>query len=138
MPYTDILIKILLAIAAGALVGYEHEKSKRPAGFRTHILSTLGAAVFTMIAMDLFLQYKSAAPGLDILRVVSGIAMGIGFIGGGAILHKEKEVSGLSAAASIWVMAAVGIAIGIGQYATAIMATIATFLVLIIVERMRK
>ena len=136
MEITVILIKLLFALVAGALIGYEREKSRYPAGLKTHILAAMGAAVFTMVALQAFLDFKTGAPGMDLLRVISGVAMGIGFIGAGAIIQSEEKVKGLSAAASIWIIASVGVAIGLEYYLLAALATIISFLTLLVIERM--
>ncbi len=103
------LIIVLTAILCGAIVGTERERQDKPAGLRTLILVCLGSAVFTMAS------YAFTTTTGDSGRVAAQIVTGIGFLGAGAILHSRTTVSGMTTAAAIWMMAAVGIVIGIGH-----------------------
>jgi len=102
--------RLIAAVVMGAVVGIEREQSRRAAGLRTHMLVALGATVFTLVALE------AGATSADLATVVKGIASGIGFLGAGAILKltSDREIHGLTTAASIWLTAAVGIAIGAG------------------------
>lgn len=136
MDIATILIKLIFALIAGALIGYEREKTQRAAGLKTHMLSTLGSTVFAMVALQIFTDYLAKSQNLDLLRLIQGIAVGIGFIGAGAIIHSEKGVSGLSVAASVWIMSAIGIAIGLGYYLFAAITTVAVFITISIIENL--
>jgi putative Mg2+ transporter-C (MgtC) family protein len=114
----EITIRILLALAFGGLVGMERELTDHPAGIRTHILVTVGACAFTTMSLFGFPGFL----GGD--RIAAGIVTGIGFIGGGAILKaKDGWVTGLTTAASLWSVAAIGMLVGTGFYAVAAIVT---------------
>jgi putative Mg2+ transporter-C (MgtC) family protein len=123
---TDLFLRLALATAFGAAIGANREFRRKPAGLRTHALVGLGAAVLTVIGI----QMEGASDQLNALsRVVQGIVVGVGFIGGGAIFHGEQQVQGLSTAAGIWIVAAAGTAAGSGMLRTA---AISIFLALVI------
>ena len=126
-----LLLDLALAVVFGGLIGFERETDQRPAGLRTHILICFGATLFTLISMSF--------PGseIDTSRVASGIVTGIGFLGAGAIFRSEKGVEGLTTAADIWAVAAIGMAIGIGYYLAALVGTIIIFAVLFIGRRIK-
>lgn len=98
----------LAAVACGAIIGTEREKQQKPAGLRTLILVCLGSAIFTMVSFAF-----STSTG-DSGRVAAQIVTGVGFLGAGAILHSRNGVTGMTTAASVWVMAAIGITVGAG------------------------
>lgn len=118
---TRVLCRLLLALVLGGIVGLEREHDHKSAGIRTHMLVALGAALFSLMALECGMQRA------DLSRVVQGVAAGIGFIGAGTILKHgaEGEIRGLTTAASIWLTAAVGLAVGAGSIWPA---TIAVFL----------
>src|SRR4051812_41628340 len=111
--WSAMVARLVLAMALGAAVGVNRELRQKPAGLRTHALVALGAALLTMIGLALSAA-DITAPG----RILQGIVAGVGFIGGGAILRLDdaKGVHGLSTAASIWIVAATGIAVGCGLW----------------------
>jgi putative Mg2+ transporter-C (MgtC) family protein len=117
--------RLLLAAALGAVIGFERELRQKEAGLRTNMLITMGTALFTIMSMEL-----AAGPGDDRTRVASQIVTGIGFLGGGAILHEKGSVKGLTTAATIWMNAAIGMAAGTGRYGLAVVATVITLLTL--------
>lgn len=126
--YLIVIIRLVIAFALGGLIGYQREKAERPAGFRTHVLVALGAAVFTLISIAPF----SGSPGTaDPSRIASQVVVGIGFIGAGAIIQQGDIIMGLTTAASLWVTAAIGVAAGGGYY---ILAAVGTVLVYITLE----
>jgi putative Mg2+ transporter-C (MgtC) family protein len=131
LPALDDLFRIALRLAAAALlggiVGFEREWMGKPAGIRTHMMVALGSAAFLLVATEL------AASTADTLRVVQGVATGIGFIGAGTILkHAERqEVQGITTAASIWVTGATGIAVGAGRFWLAAMCVGISLLILV-------
>lgn len=116
--------RLVLAAALAGLVGYEREQADKPAGFRTHILVGLGAALFTVISLYAF------GGGSDPARVAAQIVTGVGFLGAGTIFRSEGLVLGLTTAASIWAVAAIGMAVAVGMYAMSAMATVIMLLVL--------
>jgi putative Mg2+ transporter-C (MgtC) family protein len=120
----EIVIRLLAAGIAGAAIGWERQEAAKPAGLRTHTLVGIGAGLLTALSVDAF------TPGGDISRVAAAVVIGIGFIGAGMIMIKEHKVLGLTSAATIWVVAAVGIAFGSGYYIPALVAAGVTFIVL--------
>ena len=134
------LLKIALAIFAGGLVGLEREYRDKAAGLRTNILICLGATLFTIFSIKI----ASISPNDEIIqndttRIVSYVVAGIGFLGAGAILRRDDRIVGLTTASTIWVVAALGIAIGSGYFTVAGMGVGAVLIVLLglhSVERM--
>src|SRR5207253_3460082 len=112
---TEDILKLLLALAMGAVIGTEREYKTKAAGFRTVILIMVGSTLFTIISSVM------GGPG-DPARVASNIVTGIGFIGAGAIFKEGNFVKGLTTAAVIWISAAIGMSIGVGQYQFAFIA----------------
>lgn len=129
-PTLEMVLRLLLAAALGAAIGYQRERAKKPAGLRTHILIALGSALFTVVSVFGF------ADTADVARVAAGVVTGIGFIGAGVIFRglrgSEGHVVGLTTAASIWVTAAIGLAAGVGLYLVAVVVTILTVVTLMI------
>ena len=117
------LIKLLLAIVIGGIIGFERELHSKAAGLRTITLITVGATLFTL------LSERSADPATA--RISSNIVTGVGFLGAGAIMFAEGKVKGLTTASSIWVAASLGMAIGLGQY---VLGAAATLLVVIVLD----
>ena len=120
---TDVVIRLLLAVLFGAVIGLEREVHLRPAGLRTHILVCMGATIFTITSL-------SFGAGSDPSRIAAGIVTGIGFLGAGAIFHYKEHAIGLTTAADLWVISAIGLAIGIGYYFAAALATFFAWLTL--------
>ena len=114
----ELLIKLLVAVVLGGAVGVEREMSGKPAGLRTTILICVGAALFThlSVAIGLVSQTSAGQPYGDVTRIAAQIVTGIGFLGAGAILHERGSVVGLTTAATIWVVAAIGMTVGAGFY----------------------
>lgn len=132
--FAHVVVRLLAAALLGGIVGYERERAGRPAGLRTHMLVSLGAALF-VIACE-----ESGMDSAGLSRVIQGIATGIGFIGGGAILKlaAEREIKGLTTAAGIWMTAAVGIAAGLGRWGSAGIGVLLTWIILSILYRFEK
>lgn len=130
--FIDILIKILISILLGALIGIERERRNRPAGLRTHVLVSLGSALFTITSI----QFSKMYGGVDPSRVAANIVTGIGFLGAGTIMREGLTVRGLTTAATIWVSSAIGLACGMGYYLPAVITSISTFLVLILLRNL--
>jgi putative Mg2+ transporter-C (MgtC) family protein len=129
--FVDVLGRLLLATLFGALIGLNREREGKPAGLRTHALVALGAAALMIVAL-LLQGGDSGAPG----RVLQGIVAGVGFIGAGTILHRDdaQGVHGLTTAAAIWIVAAIGVAAGAGLWRTAASALAVALLLLILGE----
>ena len=128
-----VLMKLLLATLLGGAVGIERELSNKPAGLRTNILICVGAALFTQLSIDIAQIgfTPDGRPYGDTTRIAAQIVSGIGFLGAGAILHAEGAIVGLTSAATIWVVAAIGAAVGAGAYVDALGGTALIVLVLV-------
>jgi len=128
----EMVLRLLLATALGAIIGYQRERAGKPAGLRTHVLICLGAALFTVASL-----YGFGAVA-DPARVAAGIVAGIGFLGAGAIIHREGGlVAGLTTAATIWAVAAIGLAAGAGLYLVSAVTTILVSIVLLLPHPIR-
>ena len=128
---TRIVLRLVMAIVLGGIIGYERETRGMAAGLRTHMLVALGAAMFVMVP---------AQAGMDVAdmsRVLQGVIAGIGFLGAGAIikLRNEHEIRGLTTAASIWLTAAIGIAAGMGRESTALLSALMALFILSMLGR---
>ena len=132
LDWADFAIKLGLAAALASTLGWERGKSDKPAGIRTMVLISLGAATFAMLGREVIESSSSDIIRADPTRVLSYIISGVGFLGAGTILHSKKTVKGLTTAASIWVVAAVGAACGLGEYAIAILLAAVAFVSLLI------
>lgn len=126
--------RLALATLLGATVGLNREISLKPAGLRTHALVALGAALLSYLGLQLG---RSTGDGAAAARIIQGMVAGIGFIGGGVILHRAdvQMVRGLTTAASIWVVAATGAAVGTGLWRAALIAVALTLIVLTVGRR---
>jgi putative Mg2+ transporter-C (MgtC) family protein len=133
----NVIGRLFLALVLGGLVGYEREHAKRPAGFRTHILVSVGAALVMILAEFLRRAYPQDID-LDPTRLGAQVITGIGFLGAGTIIRNGSSVRGLTTAASIWVVGCIGLACGGGFYAGALVATALTYLTLITLKQLEK
>jgi putative Mg2+ transporter-C (MgtC) family protein len=127
-----VIIRLIAAAVLGALIGLQREKVGKPAGLRTHILVTLGTTVFVLACS------RSGMSSEGLSRVIQGIVTGIGFIGAGSILKlsEERNIQGLTTAASIWMTAGIGVAVGLGALGLALMATLLTLIILTFAGRL--
>lgn len=123
----EVLIRLLVALACAAPIGWERGRKHHPAGLRTHILVCLGATSFVLVALSWVMQHANG--GADPLRVLQGITNGIGLLAGGALIQARGSVHGFTTAATIWVIAAVGVACGYGEFTVAIALAALTLLV---------
>jgi len=124
-PQVQIIFQLIMAVLLGGAVGLEREYKRKEAGLRTYTLVSLGSALFTIIAFEIF-QAFSGKPGvaLDPLRVIQAVAIGIGFIGAGLIIYRQFHIEGLTTAAGLWIVAAIGVAVGVKFYLLAVFATL--------------
>ena len=123
-------LRLLASLVLGALIGFERELHRQPAGFRTHSLVALGAALFSIIS-----AYGYSGANIDPARITAQIVSGIGFIGAGTILQSRGHIRGLTTAASLWAVAAIGTAAGTGLYLLAVLGTVLILLVLAVLDR---
>ncbi len=126
----ELAMRLTVGLALGAIIGFERELHRQPAGFRTHSLVALGAALFAIIS-----GYGYAGPDADPTRIAAQVVSGIGFIGAGTILQYRGHIRGLTTAASLWAVAAVGMATGAGLYILAAVGTALILVVLAILDR---
>ena len=132
----NLALRLMLAAALGGMIGLEREHSGKPAGFRTNMLICMGAALITevswIVAQNAHNEWGSNA---DAGRIAAQIVSGIGFLGAGTILHNKGTVQGLTTAATLWVVAAIGMAVGARAYSAAVVATTLVMLALMILGR---
>ncbi|MDO9419261.1 MAG: MgtC/SapB family protein [Herminiimonas sp.] len=128
---TRVCVRLLVAVVLGGLLGYERESHGNSAGFRTHMLVALGAALFVLVPLE------AGITPADLSRVLQGVITGVGFLGAGAIikLSQEQEIKGLTTAASVWLTAAIGVAAGMGRESTAILSTLFALFILSVLRR---
>jgi len=131
---TRVVLRLLVAVALGGLLGYERESVGASAGLRTHMLVSLGSALFVLIPVQAGMRIE------DLSRVLQGVTAGIGFLGAGAILKlkDDNDIRGLTTAASVWLTAAIGVAAGMGREATAIVSAVLAFVILSLLRKVTK
>ncbi|HTI38736.1 MAG TPA: MgtC/SapB family protein [Vicinamibacterales bacterium] len=128
----EVIQRLLLAAVAGGVIGAEREFRRKSAGFRTNILIAMGSALFTMLS-----ETFGGAAGGD-TRIAAQIVTGIGFLGAGAIIRTNRDVHGLTTAATVWVNAALGMAAGGGEYHMTLIAAAITLVVLLILAPLER
>ncbi|GAA0744034.1 MgtC/SapB family protein [Clostridium oceanicum] len=147
MNEKQVIIRLILCVLIGGLIGYEREARNRPAGFRTHILVCIGACISVMIQQYCTSEAIALAilnPGIkevlktDVTRISAQVITGIGFLGAGTIIRDKGSVKGLTTAASIWVVACIGMTIGLGYYFLSIVAFIMVIIVLLILKKLEQ
>lgn len=130
---SETLLRLGSAMLMAAVLGFERQMHNKPAGLRTHMLVSLGSAMFTLVTLQLaageFNSFQNVR--LDPIRTIAGIVGGIGFLGAGTILQSRGNVEGITTAAALWIMAAVGTACGAGYYLEAGVATTLTFVAVV-------
>jgi putative Mg2+ transporter-C (MgtC) family protein len=124
MPETEHIVRIVAAMVLGGLIGFERELRDKPAGFRTIILICVGACIFTILSAEL------GGPDSQSTRIAAQVVTGIGFLGAGAILRSRQAVFGMTTAATIWSVAAIGMAVGFGRLGLAVVGTLVILLAL--------
>ena len=142
IPYWEVVLRLVLASLLCGAIGFEREIRDQPAGFRTHILLGLGAALFTLISAYGFEPFTQAALGsrglqFDPTRIAAQIVAGVGFLGAGAIIRQGGDVRGLTTAASLWATSAIGMAVGAGYLFGAATATLLAIATLQALRRLR-
>lgn len=131
---TRITIRLLIAATLGGMLGFEREQKGKAAGLRTHMLVSLGAALFVLIPQ------QAGVSDADLTRVLQGLVAGIGFLGAGTIIkgNGDEEIKGLTTAAGIWLTAAIGVAAGMGREATAVLSTLLALAILYATPRIAR
>jgi len=147
MENYEVIVRLSLAIFIGGAIGYERQYKNRPAGFRTHILVCVGAAVVSMMQIYLVeetINTMLAHPELmgamraDSGRMPAQVITGIGFLGAGTIMHEKGSIKGLTTAATVWVVGCLGLAIGYGYYWLSAVSGIFVFLILVSLKNLEK
>ncbi|QEU47650.1 MgtC/SapB family protein [Schleiferilactobacillus harbinensis] len=140
----EVILRLFLAVAVSGLIGYDREHKNRPAGLRTHILVCVGACIIAMVQKEIgfnALNIARAYPKMagvvraDDARLIAQVVSGIGFLGAGTIIVQHRAVRGLTTAASLWAMACLGLAVGMGNYVVAIAGTLVVFGVLAFLQK---
>ncbi len=137
--YFDIILRVFIAAILGFTIGFERELTSKFAGLRTHILVCIGSCIFTILSIWVFPtvvadgQYQAYG---DPARIAAQILTGIGFIGGGTVLRHGSSVFGLTTAATLWTTASIGMAVGCGQIILAVVATLLTMCVLVLIRKL--
>lgn len=143
LSLVEIIIRVLVSAIFGGIIGYNREVKGQSAGFRTHMLVALGATIIALIqieAVNLVLELVTVNPefaqvfSMNYTRLTAQIVSGVGFLGAGAIIVTKSSISGLTTAASIWATAAIGIAVGMGNYRVAIVGTVIIVFVLALIK----
>ncbi len=127
---TEMVIKLIVSAVLGGLVGFEREIHRKPAGLRTHSLVCIGSTLFTIMSVNII--------GADPSRIAAGIVVGIGFLGAGMIFRSEDRVRGLTTAAELWVLAAIGLSVGLGFYFAALITTLIVIFIMIPLKYMER
>lgn len=129
----NIVLRLFVAAILGGIIGYEREINERPAGFRTHILVSMGSCLMMLVSTDAYLYLDGLS--FDPQRIASQVVSGVSFIGAGTIMVNKDRISGLTTAATIWVSAAMGLSIGIGYYTAALTTTLISIILLMLAGR---
>jgi len=130
----QVIIRLTLSVLLSGFIGLERQVHRRTAGLRTHILVCIGSCLIMLTSMFVFDIYKNKVP-LDPSRIAAGVITGIGFLGAGAIIREKEGVKGLTTAASLWVVAGIGLAVGCGFYIASIYTFFLTLVTLLLLRR---
>jgi putative Mg2+ transporter-C (MgtC) family protein len=123
------LIPMLVSTLLGTVLGWERQMGRKPAGLRTHTLVCMGSTLFVLLTRHAVVAFGGAS-NVDPTRIIHGVVTGVGFLGAGTILRHQGSVQGLTTAASIWMVAAIGVAVGCGAYELAGAGTVLALVVL--------
>jgi putative Mg2+ transporter-C (MgtC) family protein len=134
MTEIDFVIRLCIAFAAGSIIGMERSSRRQVAGLRTHILIAIGSCCLMLLSIWLPQQIKTGDPG----RIAAQVVSGMGFLGAGAIIRLGSNIRGLTTAASLWLTAAIGLAIGAGMFIAAITTVILALITLMLLNRLEK
>lgn len=122
LDFFDTFVRIVVALLLGGIIGLEREKRGRSVGFRTHILVCVGSALIMLVSLYMHDAYAGNTT-IDPSRIAAGVVTGIGFLGAGTIIRSSEHIVGLTSAASVWVSAAIGLAVGCGYFSGAFIST---------------
>lgn len=141
--WLGLTFRLTLAMLVGGIIGWNRQAEQKPAGLRTHMLVSLGSAIFVLLPL-MTSSSESSDSFESVSRAIQGVATGVGFLGGGEILHQSMQgsakpnVKGLTSAASIWLTAALGMAAGCGFLQLSLLATLMTLLILIVAKKLER
>jgi putative Mg2+ transporter-C (MgtC) family protein len=138
IPEGVIALRLVLAAVLGGAIGFERERLDRPAGLRTHMLTALAAAVFTVLTFEIYAEINREGGGAnngDPIRVIEAVTAGVAFLAAGAIFRSQGDVHGLTTGAGMWLAGAIGVACGAGYYVLAVMATALAAFILAVLRR---
>jgi putative Mg2+ transporter-C (MgtC) family protein len=133
LDWPEVVLRIALAAVLGGVLGLERELREREAGLRTHLLVSVGSALFTLVSAYGFHEFLTSGASVvraDPARIAAQIVTGIGFLGAGAIIRQGLSIRGLTTAATLWVVAAIGLAAGAGYYSAAVISTVVALIAL--------
>jgi putative Mg2+ transporter-C (MgtC) family protein len=137
ISYGEIAFRLVLAVVLGGVVGFERERQNRPAGFRTHILVCVGSALVMLVSVYGFTgELAHIGDGVDPSRIAAQVVAGVGFLGAGTILRHGNTITGLTTAASLWIVSGIGLAVGIGFYLGAVLTTLMVLVSLMMLLRL--
>lgn len=132
ISYFEIALRLFLALVLGGIVGFERESQNRPAGFRTHVLVSVGSALVMLVSVYGFSgELAHFGGGVDPSRIAAQVVTGVGFLGAGTILRHGNTITGLTTAATLWIVSGIGLAVGIGFYMGAVIATLMVLISLV-------
>ena len=137
LSFLNILIRLVLAFLLGGILGFERERKGRSAGLRTHILVCAGSCLIMLVSLYMYDLFRDKT-ALDPARIAAGVITGIGFLGAGTIIRSAHEVKGLTTAASVWISAAIGLAVGCGFFHGAFITTGIAFITLYCLKPLEK
>ncbi|KUO56384.1 MAG: hypothetical protein APF80_13615 [Alphaproteobacteria bacterium BRH_c36] len=135
-PEWEIAIRLLLAALFAAAIGFERELKARGAGLRTHMLTALGAALFTVITFEIFHEVRGIEGGgsVDPIRIIEAVTAGVSFLAAGTIIHGRGQVQGLTTGAGIWIAGAIGVACGSGYYVIAFFGVLLALIIIVVLR----
>jgi len=133
----QVIIRLVLSVILAGFIGIERQMHRRTAGLRTHILVSLGSCLIMLTSLYIFAIYKNEVP-LDPARIAAGVITGIGFLGAGAIIRDRSGVKGLTTAASLWLVAGIGLSVGCGFYSASIVTTLLALVVLLFLRNIEE
>jgi putative Mg2+ transporter-C (MgtC) family protein len=132
----DLALRLLVAVVLGGVIGWEREAKSRPAGLKTHMLTSLAAAVFSVVALELVHWAQRNGTSADPIRAIEAVTAGVAFLAAGTIIQSRGKVTGLTTGASMWLAGAIGVATGTGLYSIAIYVALLAFLILAGLQRL--
>jgi putative Mg2+ transporter-C (MgtC) family protein len=140
IPELEIFLRLILAVLFAAAIGFERELRERSAGLRTHMLTALGAALFTVITFEIFHKFRTLEGGgnVDPIRVIEAATAGISFLAAGTIIRGRGQVQGLTTGAGIWIAGAIGVASGSGYYLVAFVAVLLALVIIVLLRHFEK